>query len=97
MPETNPQSERQQVHFLLDALPDAKVPAVRGMLEAMLDPVSIALANAPIDDEPLTAEEIKALDESREWLKHHDGIPHEQVLAELGITQEEIDNYKEPQ
>ena len=63
----------------------------------MLDPVSIALANAPIDDEPLTVEEIKALDESREWLKHNEGIPHEQVLAELGITQKEIDNYKEPQ
>jgi hypothetical protein len=27
-----------------------------------------------------------ALDESREWFKHNRGIPHEQVLAELGIT-----------
>jgi hypothetical protein len=36
------------------------------------------------------------LDESRDWLKHNEGIPHDQVLAELGITQEEIDNYRKP-
>ena len=32
-----------------------------------------------------------AVEESREWLKHNKGIPHEQVLAELGITPEEIE------
>jgi hypothetical protein len=74
-----------------------QVVAAVGLFKAMLDPVEIALANAPLDDELLTVEEIKALDESREWLKHNKGIPHEQVLAELGITQEEIDNYTEPQ
>jgi hypothetical protein len=73
-----------------------QVIAAVGLFKAMLDPVEIALANAPLDDEPLTVEEIKALDESRDWLKHNEGIPHEQVLAELGITREEIDNYKEP-
>ena len=60
-----------------------------------LDPVSRAIANAPVDDEPLTAEEAHALDEAREWLKHNRPIPHEQVLTELGITQKEIENYKE--
>jgi hypothetical protein len=57
----------------------------------MIDPVKRAIENAPIDDEPLTPEEERALEESREWFKHNRGIPHEQVLAELGITQEEID------
>ena len=69
---------------------------MRSLLHVMLDPVSRALANAPVDDEPLTAEQARALDEAREWLKHNRPIPHEQVLAELGITQEEIENYKEP-
>jgi hypothetical protein len=46
------------------------------MLEALLDPVSRAIANAPIDNEPVTKEEEKALAESREWLKHNEGIPH---------------------
>ena len=62
----------------------------------MLDPVSRATANAPVDDEALTTERARALAEGREWLKHNRPIPHVQVLAELGITQEEIENYKEP-
>jgi hypothetical protein len=90
-------SPKQQAHELIDKMSVGQVAAVVGLFKAMLDPVEIALANAPYDDEPLTVEEIKALDASREWLKHNEGIPHEQVLAELGITQEEIDNYKEPQ
>jgi len=87
---------KEHAHELIERLPPTQVAAVVGLLEAMLDPVAHALASAPIDDEPLTAEEEKAVDEAREWRKHHKGIPREQVLAELGITQEEIDNYKEP-
>ena len=88
--------EKQQLHELVDRLAPSQVHAVRGLLQVMLDPVSRAIANAPVDDEPLTAEEAHALGEAREWLKHNRPIPHEQVLAELGITQEEIENYKEP-
>lgn len=86
-------NEKQQAHDLIERLAPGQVSAVVHLLQVMTDPVARAIANAPIDDEPLTAEEIKALDESREWLKHNEGIPHEQVLAELGITQEEIDRY----
>jgi len=89
-------ADKQHAHELIERLAPSQVPAAIGMLERLLDPVARAIANAPIDDEPLTAEEEKALAESREWFKHNEGIPHEQVLAELGITQEEIDNYKEP-
>jgi len=88
--------EKQQLHELVDRLAPSQVHAVRDLLQGLLDPVSRAIARAPMDDEPLTAEEAQALDEAREWLKHHPPIPHEQVLAELGITQEEIENYKEP-
>ena len=88
--------EKRQLHELVDSLTPGQVRAVRGLLQAMLDPVSRAIANAPVDDEPLTAEEAQALVEAREWLKHNRPIPHEQVLAELGITQEEIENRREP-
>lgn len=94
--ESNPQQERQQAHAYLDHLPDAQVSAVRGLLEAMLDPVSRALANAPIDDEPITEEEERAAAEAREWLKHNPGIPFEQVVAELGFTMEEIKDHQDP-
>ncbi|MGO8785866.1 MAG: hypothetical protein ACLQVL_00600 [Terriglobia bacterium] len=62
----------------------------------MLDPVSRAIAQAAVDDEPLTTEEQQALAEVRDWRKNHEPIPHQQVLADLGTTQEEIDTYQDP-
>jgi hypothetical protein len=88
--------KREHAHELIERLPSFQLTAVVGLLEAMLDPVSRAIATAPVDDEPLTPEEKKALAESAEWLKHHEPIPHEQVLADLGITQEEIESYQDP-
>ena len=94
--ESNLNQERQQAHALLDMLPAEKLNAVRSLLEVMVDPVSRALANAPIDDEPITEEEERAIAQAREWLKHNPGIPFEQVVAELGFTMEEVKNYQDP-
>lgn len=94
--EPNLNQERQQAHALLDMLPAEKLNAVRSLLEVMVDPVSRALANAPIDDEPITEEEERAIAEAREWLKHNPGIPFDQVVAELGLTMEEVENYQDP-
>jgi hypothetical protein len=65
-------------------------------LESLLGPVALAIARAPVDDEPVSEEARREIEEAREWFKHNQGIPHEQVLAEMGITQEEIENYREP-
>ena len=88
--------EKQQLHELVDRLTPSQVYAVRSLLQVMLDPVSRAIANAPVDDEPLTAEDVHALNEAREWLKHNEPIPHDRVLAELGITLQEIESCQEP-
>ncbi len=88
---------KEQAHELIERLAPNQVAAVVGLLKAMLDPVSHAIANAPVDDERLTTEEQKALAEAEEWLKHNKPIPHEQVLAELGLTPQEINNYKDPE
>jgi hypothetical protein len=48
---------RQHVHELIDQLPPAQLSALARLLEAILDPVSRALANAPVDDEPVTEED----------------------------------------
>jgi hypothetical protein len=85
---------KQHAHELIDRMAPGQVSVAVSLFEIMLDPVSRAIANAPYDDEPVTAEEEKSLAEAREWLKHNEGIPHEQVLAELGITQEEINNFQ---
>ena len=89
-------ADKQHAHELIDRLAPSQVSAVVGMLEAMLDPVARAVANAPLDDEELTAADEKALAEAREWSKHNKGIPHDQVLSELGIKREEVDNFREP-
>ena len=89
-------ADKEHAYELIDRLPPTQLSAVVGLLEAMLDPVSRAIANAPFDDEPVTAAEEKSLAEASEWLKHNKPIPHEQVLAELGITQEEINHFQEP-
>jgi hypothetical protein len=89
----NGESEKQRAHELIEKLAPKQASAVVGLLERMLDPVSRALANAPVDDEPLDPEEEKAVNEAKEWLKDNKAIPHEQVLADLGITPEELDRF----
>jgi hypothetical protein len=86
--------EREQAHAYLDHLPDAQVSAIRSLLEAMLDPVARALANAPVDDEPVTEDEERAVAQARESLKRNGGTPFEE--AELGFTMEEVKNYQDP-
>ncbi len=85
--------DRRQAHAYLDHLPDAQVAAVRGLLEAILDPASRALACAPIDDEPASAAEEQAVARSKEWFRTNEGIPLEQVAAELGFTMEQVRNH----
>jgi hypothetical protein len=91
---TNVIQEKHQLHKMVDLLAPEQAHALRALVEVMLDTVARALANAAVDEEPLTRDDEKALDEAREWLKHNKGIPHEQVLAELGITSDDIENYK---
>jgi hypothetical protein len=89
-------NEKQQAHELIDRLPPAQLAAVAGLLKAMLDPVSRAISNAPLDDEPETDEERRAVAEAKEWLRLHPGIPFEEVLADFGLTLKDLDHSKEP-
>jgi hypothetical protein len=88
---TNLTQERQQAHALLDLLPEEKLFAVVHLLQAISDPVARSLANAPLDEEPISEEEIRAVEASKEWLKGHAAIPHEEVLAEFGLTLEDFE------
>ena len=85
MAELNANTERQQVHFLLDALPDEKISAVRGLLEVMIEPLSQSLAKAPVEEEELTPETAAALDRARASSPPGGGIAHEEILHEFGL------------
>ena len=83
----NSSNGKQQAHELIDRLAPNQVSAVVGMLEALLEPVSRAVANAPVDDEPETESERRSVVESKEWFNQRAGrgIPHEKVVAEFNL------------
>jgi hypothetical protein len=72
---TDATQERQQPHALLDKLSQEKFTAVVQLLQAISDPLARSLANAPIDDAPISAEEMRAVEASRERLKDRAHFP----------------------
>lgn len=77
--------EREQAHAYLDRLPPAQLSAVRNLLESMVE-LKPGLAHVPFEDEQISEVEERAAADAREWRKHHDPIPHQEVLAEFGLT-----------
>jgi hypothetical protein len=85
----DPATDKQRAHELIERLEQTQIPtAVRFLEFLLIDPVLRSIATAPVDDEPLTEEEDQALSRADEWLKARGGkgIPHEEVLAEFGLT-----------
>lgn len=82
--------ERRQAHALLDQLSADKLDAVRRVLEVMVypdeEPLARSLANAPVESEPVSAEEAAALDEAHASVARGEGIPHEEILREFGLA-----------
>ena len=48
-----------------------------------------------MEDEEIGEEEHRAVARSKEWFKHHEGTPFEDVVTEMGFSMEQIRNYKE--
>jgi len=70
-------ADRQHAHHLLDQLGPGQLAAVVHLLETMV---------SPEERDTLSDVERKAVAEADEWLKHNQPIPHEEVLAEFGLT-----------
>jgi len=88
---------KQQAHELIERMAPGQIFAVVTVMETMLDPVSRAIANAPIDDEPETDAEREAVAASKAWMAEHpgQGIPFEALLADFGISAEELRHSQE--
>lgn len=82
--------DRQRAHELIDRMAPGQVAAVVGLLEIMLDPLAHALASASYDDEPVSEAEVREVEASKASLARGEGIPHEDVLAEFGLTLETL-------
>jgi hypothetical protein len=70
-------ADLQHAHHLLGQLGPGQLAAVVHLLEAMV---------SPEDGDTLSDAERKAVAEADEWLKNNRPIPHEEVLAEFGLT-----------
>jgi hypothetical protein len=70
--------DRHHAHQLLDQLGPGQLAAVVHLLETMVSPDE--------EGDTLSPAEAKAIAEADEWSKHNAPIPHEEVLAEFGLS-----------
>ncbi|MDE0334491.1 MAG: hypothetical protein OXI64_05990 [Defluviicoccus sp.] len=79
---------KQRLHQLIDELPDDEIQAAQRYLEflaACQDPLLEALNSAPDDDEPITSEEHRAVQEAERAAAAGDVVPDSHVRAKLGL------------
>jgi hypothetical protein len=74
---------RDELHKLIDYVPEAKVAMAHEVLRSLVDPVSLSLLNAPPDDEPETDEEREAFE--RALSDPSSDVPLDEVLRDSGL------------
>ena len=79
-------TSKKQAHDLIDRLAPAQLSAVVRLLEVMLHPVARSLAQAEIEEKPVSAEEAAALDQAHASLRRGEGVSHNEVLCEFGLV-----------
>ena len=83
--------ERHDAHVLLDLLSPEKFTVVNHLLQVMVEqpaePLARSLALAPYETEELKPEMVAELDHARASLRRGEGIPHEDILREFGLSQ----------
>ena len=72
---------------MIERLPETQLSGLVQFLETIVDPVTAALRNAPLDDEPETEQDQLAAAEARDWLRQNggQGIPHAEAMRRLGL------------
>ena len=79
---------RDELHQIVDLLADAELRDARRYLlylHHLADPATRSMLEAPIDDEPLTEEELTAVEEAKQEAEAGNLIPHEEVKRRLGL------------
>jgi hypothetical protein len=71
-----------KAHELIGQLNPSKLAAVVHLLEVMV--------HGDDEGEDVDVEEEAAVARSKEWFRHNEGIPFEQVVADLGFSMDEI-------
>jgi hypothetical protein len=86
---------KQHAHELIDLIPpDQMIAALRFLEFLLIEPAMRKPAAVPEEDEEISLEEEQAVARSKEWFKHNEGIPFEQIVAELGFTMDQIRSHR---
>ena len=75
---------REQIHALIDALPDSELDVLDRFIKARSNPVLRALMDAPDDDEPLTEDDLAAIAQARADRARGDIVRDKDLDRELG-------------
>lgn len=80
-------TDRERLHSLVDDLPEPEAHAALRFVEYLRqgssDPVARALQEAPTDDEPLTAEDLAALEEAERDRQEGNVASHDEARLQL--------------
>lgn len=80
------ESDKQHAHRLLDRLAPSHLFAVVHLLEVVVEPLANSLAQAPIEEEEITPETAAASERARASLERGEGIAHQQIRREFGLS-----------
>ena len=75
---------RERLHEALDLLLEERLKDAETALTSLLDPVALALLNAPEDDETVTEEDLSDLEATRQAYRRGETISHEEMRREFG-------------
>lgn len=76
---------KADLHRLVDELPEHQEDEARIVLEQLRDAPQYTSENAPFDDEPLTPEDIAAIEEAHESFRQGRFITQEDLERKLGL------------
>ena len=78
---------RAELHEEIDRMATEDLAGLKEFLATYPDKIGAVVRMAPWDDEPVTEAEMEAMDEALEWLEQNGGkgIPHDEVMRELGL------------
>ncbi len=79
-------TSRAELHDILNMLPERELDHAKRVLSALPeDPVLRALMAAPIDDEPLSEEDLRAIEEADESIRTDGTISTAELRRRLGL------------
>jgi hypothetical protein len=79
---------KEQMHELLDRVPEKALPVLLSVLRHLAssgDAPLVTAEEAPFDDEPLTAEDLRAIEQSEKDFEEGNFMSQEEVRRKLGL------------